>query len=178
MYEFLDYRVDDVMTRDVLSIGEETPLSEVEAIFSAHQFNGLPVVDEKQQLRGLVTKLDLLRAFRSNADYMFLPYEDIMRSPASSVMSQDVQTVTPLAPLTRVLDNLVSTGVKSLPVVDGELLVGIVSREDVLRALHRACDGLGPRDPDDPLDPLSCRAKPAHFERVASPRPQLLRKSS
>lgn len=144
MYEFLDYCVEDVMTRAVRTITREAPIREVEQIFSSHGFNGLPVIDEKRELLGLVTKLDVLAAFRSSADCMFLPYEEIMETPAWKVMSRDVQTVTPLAPLTRVLENLVSTGVKSLPVLDGDAVVGIVAREDVLEGLRRATTGMPP----------------------------------
>lgn len=154
MYEFLDYCAEDVMSREVETTSIDTPLFEIDEILELRDFNGLPVVDPEGRLLGLVTKLDVLRAFRSNSGCMFLPYEEIMSSPAFSVMSREVQTVTPLAPLTRVLDNLVSTGVKSLPVVDGERLVGIISREDVLAGLRRACRG------SSPVTPGFCRASP------------------
>jgi CBS domain-containing protein len=147
MYEFIDYCAEDVMTRQVETTSPGTPLFEIDEILERRDFNGLPVVDAEGKLLGLVTKLDVLRAFRSNAGSMFLPYEEIMKSCAASVMSRNVQTLTPLAPLTRVLDNLVSTGVKSLPVVDRDRIVGIVSREDVLSGLRRACRGTTPSAP-------------------------------
>jgi CBS domain-containing protein len=59
-------------------------------------------------------------------------------------MSRNLRTVTPLTRLTRVLEILVSAGIKSLPVVDGDELVGIVSREDVVAALRRASAGERP----------------------------------
>jgi CBS domain-containing protein len=144
MYDFLDYRVEDVMTRNPVSIRAETPLSEVEAIFEKHDFNALPVVDAAGGLVGLLTKLDLLRAFRFTDDKMFPPYDEIMRRPASSVMTRDLATVRPRTPLTRVLEKLLDTGNKSFPVVDEGRLVGMVAREDVLEGLRRAVAGERP----------------------------------
>ncbi len=140
MYEFLDYRVCDAMTVAAVSVGESTTLAQAEALFEKHDFNSLPVVAGKR-LVGVVTKLDLLKAFRFNDETMFPAYEQIMSQPVSQVMTRDVVSVHPRTPLTRVLENLVDLRAKSLPVtVDGEL-VGIVAREDVLRALRRAVSG-------------------------------------
>jgi CBS domain-containing protein len=44
-------------------------------------------------------------------------------------------------PLTRVIDRMVETRWRSFPVVEGERLVGVVSRSDVLLALRRAASG-------------------------------------
>ena len=53
-------------------------------------------------------------------------------------MSRNLKTVTPRARLTQVLEKMVRTRMKSFPVIDGDTLVGIVSREDVMGALRRA----------------------------------------
>ncbi len=141
MYEFLDYRVCDAMTPDPVTIGRDTTLAEVEALFEQHDFNGVPVVDERGALIGVVTKLDVLKAFRFTDEHMFPPYADIMRASVAEVMSRDVQTVTPRAPLTRTLQKMIDTRNKSFPVVDDGRVVGVVAREDVLRALRRAAAG-------------------------------------
>jgi CBS domain-containing protein len=139
MYEFLQYLVEDVMTSEVATTAPDAPLCEVEAVFDEHDFNGLPVVDAAGRLVGMVTKLDLLKAFRFSEDHMFPPYAKIMQGCVETVMTRDPQTVTPRAPLTRVLEKLVASGSKSFPVLDSDdRLVGIVSREDVLAALRRA----------------------------------------
>jgi CBS domain-containing protein len=88
-----------------------------------------------------VTKLDLLRAFRFTDDHMFPPYEQVMAEPVRQVMTTDATTVTPRTPLTRVLETLVRTRMKSLPVVEDERVVGMIAREDVLAALRRAVAG-------------------------------------
>jgi CBS domain-containing protein len=141
MYEFLDYRVCDAMTADPVTITPDLPLARVEEIFSQHDFNALPVVDASGALVGVVTKLDVLKAFRFTDEHMFPPYEQIMTQPAGEVMTRDVATVTPRMPLTRLLQRMLDTRNKSFPVVDGARLVGVVAREDVLNALRRAAAG-------------------------------------
>ena len=119
----------------------EATLAEAEAIFEEHDFNGLPVVDDQGQLVGLVTKLDLLKAFRFTEEHLFPPYEEIMKQPVESLMTRDLLTVTPRTPLTKVLQKMIDARAKSFPVVDGEGLVGMVAREDVLQGLRRAVAG-------------------------------------
>lgn len=145
MYEFTQYLVEDVMTSKVATTTPNAPLAEVEKILEEHDYNGLPVIDEKGRLVGVVTKLDLLKAFRFDEERMFLPYAEIMQTRVESVMTREPQTVTPRAPLTRVLEKLIASGSKSFPVLDSnDQLVGMVSREDVLAALRRACQELPP----------------------------------
>jgi CBS domain-containing protein len=147
VYEFLDYRVLDAMTPDPVRTGPDASIAETEALLEQHDFNALPVVDAKGALLGVVTKLDLLRAFRFTDDHMFPPYEEVMAQPVSGVMTTDPVTVTPRTPLTRVLETLVRTRSKSLPVVDDGLVVGMIAREDVLAALRRAVGGERPKGP-------------------------------
>ena len=92
-------------------------------------------------------ELDLLRAFRFDDKHMFPPYDEIMARPVREVMATDVTTVTPRTPLTRVLETLVRTRNKSLPVVDDGAVVGVIAREDVLQALRRAVAGERPTSP-------------------------------
>jgi CBS domain-containing protein len=143
MYEFLDYQVQDVMSRAV-TIHAEATLGEAESVLEEHRFNALPVVDEAERLVGLITSLDLLKAFAYPEDTILPPYDEIMRRPVSSVMTRDTRTVCPRTPLSRVLQKLVDTRNKSFPVVDDGHLIGVVAREDVMLALRRANEGKKP----------------------------------
>jgi CBS domain-containing protein len=70
-----------------------------------------------------------------------------MSHPVREVMSTKPVTVSPRTPLTRALEKMVRTRNKSLPVaLDGELL-GILARDDVLKALRRAIGGERPTAP-------------------------------
>lgn len=141
MYEFLDYLVSDVMSKPT-TIGSGATLAEVERILEQTGYNGLPVV-QAGELVGFVTSLDLLDAFRFTPDAILPPYDEIMRRPVSSVMVREPAIVQPTTRLTRVLEKMIATRNKSYPVVDphGDRLVGVVAREDVMKALRRAAAG-------------------------------------
>ena len=154
MYEFLEYRVADAMTYRPITITRDTSLAEIQAIFAEHDFNCLPVCEEGALL-GIVTKLDCLKAFAFTPQSIVPHYDDIMREPAATVMTTKPLTVTPDLSLTRVVELMAETRYRSFPVTVGGLLIGIIAREDVLRALHRAAEGRRParvsRD-DEPGD--------------------------
>jgi CBS domain-containing protein len=147
VYEFLDYVASDAMSKPT-TVGPDTPLAEVERILERTGFNGLPVVSDGA-LVGFVTSLDLLAAFRFTPDAILPPYDEIVGRPVSSVMQREPEVVQPRTPLTRVLEKMVATRNKSFPVVDpkGNRLVGVVAREDVMRALRRATGGERPGTP-------------------------------
>ncbi len=147
MYEFLDFQVRDVMSR-AESVAPEASLASVQRLLEAKGYNGVPVVDANGALVGWATTLDVLSAFRFTDDAMLPPYEQIMDEPISRFMVSEPATVTPRAPLTRVLEKMVSTRNKSFAVVDDDRLVGVVAREDVMRALQRAAAGERPGGDD------------------------------
>ncbi len=138
MYAFLDWRVGDVMSKPV-TVAPDATLGEVERLLEETGFNGLPVVDG-ERLVGFVTSLDLLAAFRRVPDTSLPQLDAILRRPVSSAMEREPACVQPRTPLPRALEKMVDQRRKSLPVVDphGERLVGIVAREDLMRALRRS----------------------------------------
>ncbi len=138
MYEFLHYQVGDVMVENPIAISPKMLLREAEFLFETHDFNGVPVVNETQHLLGMLTKFDVLKAFCFDADTILPRYDEIMEQTIDMLMSEDVVSVEPRLPLSRLLQMLVEMQVKSLPVVEGGRLVGIIAREDVLGALRRA----------------------------------------
>jgi len=143
VYEFLEWRAEDVMS-EPLCVAPNTTLAEAEKLLEQHGFNALPVVDAEGRLEGVVTALDLLRAFDFSEDAILPAYHRIMQRSVASVMSRDAQTVTPRTPLTRVLRKLVDSRSKSFPVVDGGRVVGVVARVDVMQALRRGDSGEKP----------------------------------
>jgi len=168
MYEFLDYQVADAMTYRPLTVSPGTPLAEVEALFERHDFNSLPVVSRDGILLGVVTKLDFLKAFAFTPQEMVPHYDEIMRRPVESVMTGNPVTIPPHMVLTRLLQLMVDARYRSVPVTIGALLIGIVARQDVARALRRAAAGEGPKlrrtRPD--CDRKPALAAPGRSQRV------------
>jgi CBS domain-containing protein len=144
MYEFLEYQVGDAMTYRPVTVTRATSLAEIEALFEQHDFNCLPV-SEHGALLGIVTKLDVLKAFAFTPRTLVPRYEQVVRQPAETVMTYQPITVTPDMALTRVVQLMIETRYRSFPVVIGTLLIGVISRQDVLRALVRAAAGERPR---------------------------------
>jgi len=136
MYRFLQCMAGQYMTRDVTTVTRDVMLRDLEALFEKHDFNSFPVVEEGQKL-GIVTKFDFLRAFAFTTGQMVPHYDELMKRPVAEVMTEAVVHVEPTAPLTRVLQLMVSLRAHSFPVVGAERqLMGIISREDVMRALR------------------------------------------
>jgi len=138
MYRFLEARVADYMSSPVVTTAADTPLHELEARFAEHDFNGFPVLDETGGLAGIVTKFDVLKVFVFTTRSVVPPYEELARRTAREIMTRDVITFRPDTPVSRVLQTLVDFRVKSFPVVENQRVVGIIAREDILRALHDA----------------------------------------
>jgi CBS domain-containing protein len=137
MYDFIYYQVKDVMTSKPMTVNENAKLSDVETVFEEHDFNGLPVVDGGHQLLGMMTKLDLLKAFAFTEKTKVPHYNAVMAQKISNFMTKEPHVVYPDTALTRVLQHMIETGHKSFPVVDDDHVVGIVAREDIIRALRQ-----------------------------------------
>ncbi|MBW2616940.1 MAG: CBS domain-containing protein [Deltaproteobacteria bacterium] len=144
MYEFIYYRVEDVMTPEPVMVDKHVTLSDTEEIFEKYDFNGIPVVDERRQLIGMMTKLDFLKAFAFTEKSKTPHYDAIMGQKISNVLTRDPRVVYPETPLTRVVQYMIETGYKSFPVIDDDRVVGIIAREDIIRALRQAAQGEGP----------------------------------
>jgi CBS domain-containing protein len=92
---------------------------------------------EEGRVLGLVTKFDFLRAFAFTTDQVVPHYDELMRRTVGDIMTEAVVHVEPGAPLTRILQLMVSLKARSFPVLDrDQRLVGVISREDIMRALR------------------------------------------
>jgi CBS domain-containing protein len=138
MYEFLQETVDGNMTRSVRSIAPETTIGDLYRLFAADDFESYPVV-RGQALVGVVSKLDALKVFALSQDHILPQYKEGMATTVEEIMTSDVVAVDTESKLQRVLELMVKHRLKSLPVVDQERnLVGIIAREDVMRAMERS----------------------------------------
>lgn len=130
------------MTRAVITVPRQITMGELAALFVKHDFNSFPVVEDGTLL-GIVTKFDFLRVFAFSPGQMVPHYGELMRRQAGEVMTEAVMHVDPDTPLTRVLQLMVSSKARSFPVLSGERqLLGMISREDVMRALRKSTQSL------------------------------------
>ena len=140
MYRFLQQTVADYMTRTVKTVTREMTVGELNQMFERDDFNTYPV-EEDAQVVGLVTKFDLLKCFAFTPNQMMPRYDDLMERTVADIMTSAYIYVGADTRLTRVLQLMVEHRIRSIPAIDSDhRLVGIVAREDVLRALA-ACAG-------------------------------------
>lgn len=137
MRGIIQLKVRDAMTRAPVTVSPDLTVADLEQLIERYDYNSYPVVRDGR-LEGIVTKLDFLRNFVFTADSVIPHYDELMRRHVREIMQGHVVTVSGDYPLTRVLQMLVDTSSKSFPVVEGDRVVGIISREDVIRALRRA----------------------------------------
>ena len=144
MYEFLQETVGDNMTRSVRSVTPETTVGDLYRLFAADDFDAYPVVQD-DTLVGIVTKLDALKPFAFCEDQLVPHYNDGMTTTVNDVMSTRVIAVEPDTHLQRVLELMIRHRLKSLPVVDEwQNLLGIIAREDIMRAMARSVPSQNP----------------------------------
>jgi CBS-domain-containing membrane protein len=146
MYRFLELTVERYMSVAIETVRSDTSLGELDLLFRKHDFNAFPVV-ESGRMVGLVTKFDFLKSFVFTTTQLVPHYDEIMQRRVREVMTEKVVQVELQTPLTRVLQMMVDLRSRSFPVVDqGKDLVGMIAREDIMRALQEATSGYVFRD--------------------------------
>ena len=139
LYRFVACSTAQYMTSKVYTVERKLTMRELEQLFEKHDFNAFPVVED-QRLLGIVTKFDFIRVFAFSTTRIIPNYEELMNLTVGEVLTDAVVHVAPETPLTRVLQEMVRLKSRSLPVLDKGRLVGMISREDIMRALHKATE--------------------------------------
>jgi CBS domain-containing protein len=141
---FIEQVVADHMMCDVKTVTRGLTLRELGDLFERDDFNTYPV-EETGQVIGVVSKFDHLACFVFTPAHMMPRYGDLMKRTVADIMTSDFIYVGADTRLTRVLQLMVDHRIRSMPVIDGDQrLAGIISREDVMRALRR-CTSAGHR---------------------------------
>jgi len=141
LYKFLEQVTADAMTRNAKTVSRHVTLRELEALFEHDDFNAYPV-EESSQVVGLVSKFDFLACFVFSPASMVPRYGDLMKQTVADIMTPDFIYVRADTKLTRVLQLMVDHRIRSVPVIEGDQrLVGMISRQDVMRMLQRCSSG-------------------------------------
>lgn len=146
-------RAHQVMNRQVVTVTPETSIGDAANIMLRQRISGLPVVDGAGRLVGVVSEGDFIRRAEIGTEtrrgrwLALLTGSDI--ADAARMQGRtvgEIMTATPLTivedtPLVEVVQTMETHGVKRLPVLRGDRLVGIVTRSDLLQAVARLADG-------------------------------------
>jgi CBS domain-containing protein len=145
-------KVREVMTTGVVSVAPGTPFKDVVEELVRANVSGVPVVGDDGKLVGLITEADLItkpayggrrrRALALLADLVAARDHrwatKAMGSEARDLMTHNLAVCAPGDDIRAVARRMLGAGVKRMPVVDRSgSLVGIVSRQDILRAFDR-----------------------------------------
>jgi CBS domain-containing protein len=105
-------------------------IQEVIAIIIEKKISGAPVLDEHRHLVGIISEKDCLRIIVDQA-YHNLPAES---KKVSDYMTAKVQTLSPRTNVVEAAIEFLNSPVRRFPVVDNGVIIGQVSRRDILKA--------------------------------------------
>ena len=142
----------DIMTREVITISPKTEVAQAAKLLLTNRINGVPVVNDAGELVGILCQSDLIIQQKNipipslftlldgfipltSSKKLDKEVEKIAATTAADAMTANPVTVRPDTGIEDVAALMVEKSYHTLPVVDGEKLVGIVGKEDVLKTL-------------------------------------------
>jgi CBS domain-containing protein len=142
----------DIMTRDVITVTEDTPVSEVAKIFFEKRINGVPVVNKEGAVVGVVCNSDLIDQTKRLHIPTVVALSDIViylesvkkfkkelekmaGSTVKDICTRNPVTLTPETSIEDIATIMAEKRVHTLPVVEGGKLVGIVGKMDIIRTM-------------------------------------------
>jgi len=145
-------KVREIMTTAVLTAARETPVNRIAQLMLEKGVSGIPVLDPGDRLVGLVTEVDLIvrnTRLEPPAFFRILDGQIPLETPAhyrkrlrhmlgtrsDEIMTENVVTIGPDAEVEDLAAVMVKRGVNPVPVVADGVLVGIVSRADIIRMM-------------------------------------------
>jgi CBS domain-containing protein len=164
-------RVEDFMTRRVVTITPDTTLLAAARLMLEHRVGGLPVVDASGRMIGIFSESDLLREEGEDGS----PWLQMMAGPdgepaepiqldaqkVGDTMTRELITVAPGASIAQACRLLHEHRLRRLPVVESGKLVGMIARADLVRAVAVTAEKASPA----PMRDVSVDARLAELER-------------
>lgn len=139
----------DIMTKDVISAAANATVKQVADLMMDNHISAVPILDDNGAIIGVISEGDLLRRVegfaQTNKSWWLSLFSEPQNSAAhfvevrakyaKDIMTREVATVAPDAPVGEVARLLEEKRIKRVPVVDGGRLVGIVSRANLMHAI-------------------------------------------
>lgn len=150
-------KAQDIMTNNVITVTEDMPVKELAKILSKNKISGAPVVDNEGKLIGVVTESDLIDQTKKVHiptvvsifdSFLFLESperleKDLKKMAASTVKdisSEEIVNVNKDTRLDELATLMSEKKVHTLPVVEGDKLVGVIGKSDIIRTLAMNSD--------------------------------------
>ena len=141
-------RTRDLMSTPAITVTPNTSVQQATILLYSHGFTALPVVDDDDRLIGIITDADLVRDrfprdpryCHTYTNYVAGAMDDSLATVTTTVgavMTAPVTTMSADADVVDMVSAMLDTSVRSMPIVDGSRVVGILTRRDLARALAR-----------------------------------------
>jgi CBS domain-containing protein len=148
-YWRLAMKAEDVMTREVISIDPDATVLQAARLMLEHHISGLPVIDKRGNLVGVLSEGDFLRRRETRTErrrsrwleFLMGPgriaaeYSHSHGSKVSEVMTKSVYFVDEVTPIEDIVELMERHRVKRVPIVCGGQVVGIVTRSNLMHAM-------------------------------------------
>lgn len=155
----------DVMVRGVISVGPDMPVKAAAHAMISNGVSAIFVMDINAKLLGIVSEGDLIHRVENDTERkhswwleMFMSSDTLAREfvkshakRVSDVMTREVISATAETPLREIANLMEKHGIKRVPIIEDDKVVGVVSRANLLQALASASDTLDAEDSDRAL---------------------------
>ncbi len=123
------FEAESIMSKQVLTVTMSTPIYDAMNLLVENKVSGLPVVDDDNNLVGLITEKDILR-FLLNKDVTTDQY-------VSDYVNRNVSTFGPKDSIIVICEFFINNPFRRVPIVDNGKIVGIVARRDIISVMLR-----------------------------------------
>jgi acetoin utilization protein AcuB len=129
-------RVGDVMTEHVITVKTSCDIRTAAHLFLRYRISGVPVVNSRKQLVGVITLDDLIAAVNFRTGDSQVPLEEVFKElehrKVSSLMRKDFVTVTRRTTIEQAFRLAVKNNISTIPVIERNSLIGIIGMRDIL----------------------------------------------
>ena len=127
----LNYTVKDFMSTNLITFLPQTPIEVAIGTFLKNKISGDPVINEKNELIGVISEKDCMRTL------MEYSYHNDLGGLVEDYMSEKLEKINVYDTVSQVADKFIQSRYRRFPVMDGNRLVGQISRRDILRAIFQ-----------------------------------------
>jgi CBS domain-containing protein len=142
----------DIMTTEVITVKKETSLKELAGILYQYHINGVPVVDDDGALIGIICESDLIRkdkklhiptvvtifdavVYLENPKNIEKEFQRVSATTVGDLYTRKPVTVDEKTPIDEIATIMTQKKVYTIPVMDGDRLVGIIGKADLIRTI-------------------------------------------
>lgn len=149
-------KVRDIMTTQVITLSENDTLKEAVAKFALDNISGAPVIDDSYRMIGMISETDILnfvlktskmhgldgKVVFDSKNPAAMEFKDFLKdefknTTVGHIMCRTVMSASPSTDISELLVKMMDKDINRLPVLERGVLVGIVTRGDIIFFMHK-----------------------------------------